>query len=60
MLDLEILQISIGKVQAPSPGAGFATGEGSAASTNSEFISIMIIFLIFFSSFRIFVDSSLA
>lgn len=44
MLDFEILQISIGKLQAPSPGAGFATGEGSAASSNGEFISIMFIF----------------
>lgn len=45
MLDFEmVLQISIGKVHAPSPGAGFATGEGSAASTNGEFISIMITF----------------
>lgn len=44
MLDFEILQISIGKVQVPSPGAGFAIGEDSAASTNSEFISIIIIF----------------
>lgn len=44
MVDFEILQISTGKAQAPSPGAGFATGEASAASTNGEFISIMIIF----------------
>lgn len=44
MLDFEILQISIGEVQAPSSGAGFPTGEGSAATTNGEFISIMIIF----------------
>lgn len=44
MLDFEILQIRIRKAQVPSPDAGFATGEGSVASTSSEFISIMIIF----------------